>query len=513
MAKTPDETSSAYDVMRPYWGMVDDIMGGAPTMRAMKGGVNKYLPRFPKEDFAEYEQRVSLAPFTPLYADAFRNLASKPFSQEVAIDDKAPDQVKELVENIDAAGNHLHVFAREVFKAGINYGIDWIWVGHSRVPAGASVAQRRALGARPYWTRIPAKRMLAVYEDISDGEMVIVHARIDESYTERDGYDEKAVSRIRVLTREKLETEDGSSRYGPATYEVFEQRANGRRKTAWELVEEGAISIGIISLVPFVTGERQPGSFVIRPPLRDIAYMQVTEFQMESSRSRVQTMTAFPVGVFQGAAKPKNADGTEMEVPMGPRTQFWFPPIDGGSQSGDFNWREPSGAAGAMLREDLTEFRKEMREAGMQPLTPQSGNLTATATAVAEAKAHSAVEMWALALKDALEQAFVYTCMWLGVAEDQAPNVSVHTDFAVGQQSVEEMKVVLEMQGEHLISEDQAIKEAKRRNILGPDYDRDIDLKKILDELPGDEEDADARDAVTPPPPTVPAPDPEEVDA
>jgi hypothetical protein len=494
MASSPNTTSSAYDAMLPYWRMVDDIMGGAETMRRMPGGRNPYLYRHEKEPQSEYEIRVMSAPFTPLYADSFRNLASKPFSKEVKIDGSAPEQIKALVENIDAAGNHLHVFAREVFKAGINYGIDWIMVAHSRVPAGVSEKRRQELGARAYWTRIPAKRMLAVYEDVSDGEMVIVHARVDESYTERDGYSEKTISRVRIFNREKNETDDGRSQYAPATYEVYEQVSNGRRKAAWELIEEGPISIGIIPLVPFVAGERDVASWVVRPPLRDLAYMQVTEFQMESNRDRVQTMTAFPVGVVQGMAVPDEPIG------MGPRTVFFFDYKGDSTTLGDFNWREPSGAAGQMLREDLTEFRKEMREAGMQPLTPQSGNLTATATAVAEAKAHSSVEAWAIGLKDTIEQALVYTYLWLGLPEKKAPALDWTVDLDVGQQSVEEMKVVLEMHESRLISEDQAIKEAKRRNLLGPDYDRDEDLEKILAEVPGDD-DEDTRDAVTPPVP------------
>ena len=500
MAKTqPNQPSSAYEAMRPYWDMVDDIMGGAETMRRVTGGVNAYLYRFEKEDQQEYEYRVQTAPYTPLYADAFRNLASKPFSREVAISEDAPESISALIENIDGAGNHLHVFARDVFKAGINYGVDWIWVGHTSVPAGATEADRKAMNARPFWLRIPAKRMLAVYEDTVDGELAFVHVRIDESYVVRDGYDEVVVERVRVIDRPMLE----GGGYGLPIYQVFEFKTNAdrRRRGAWELVDEGSISLGIIPLVAFVTGERESGEWVIRPPLRDLAYMQITEFQMESNRERVQTMTAFPVGVFQGVAKPeeKDANGRDVAIPMGPRTQFWLPPIGDGGQYGDFKFVEPSGSAGEMLRKDIEEFRREMREMGMQPLTPNSGNLTATATAVAEAKAHSAVEMWALALQDALDLAMVYTARWLGLSDDQAPSVIVHTDFSVGQQSVEEMRLLLDMEKEEIISEDQLVAEAQRRNILGPNYDREYDLERILAQIPADDPDEQA--AMVPPEP------------
>jgi len=499
----PNATSSDYDAMLPYWTMIDDIMGGAKAMRAAR---ERYLPRFEKEDPKEYEKRVSTSPWTPLYADAFRNLASKPFNKEVALDEDAHSELKTLSENIDAAGNHLHVFSREVFEAGINNAIDWIWIGHTDVPEGASVATRRALKARPYWTRIPAIRMLAVYEDVVDGEVLIVHARFDETIKRRVGFGEEIIERVRVLDRERMErVVDGVAQvsYGHPTFELWERKQAARGQSgSWEVVNSGQLSIDVIPLVPYVVGKREVGSFVIRPPLRDLAYMQVTEFQMESNRERVQTMTAFPVSVFQGVEAPDEGE----KVPLGPRSAFFFPPIGKEGRFGDFKFAEPSGAAGTMLREDLSEFRREMREAGMQPLTKFSGSLTATEVMVNDAKAHSAVEMWALALKDALEQAFVITCKWLGLSEKDHPNVKVNTDFAIGAQTAEEMGLILQMYEKGLISADQVIDEALRRNIIGPDYDRDEDLKRIIEQIterlddeqaampPGDQSDDEEED-------------------
>lgn len=124
----------------------------------------------------------------------------------------------------------------------------------------------------------------------------------------------------------------------------------------------------------------------------------------------------------------------------------------------------------------------------MQPLMPQSGNLTATATAVAEAKAHSAVEAWALELKDVLEQAFVYTCMWLGLPKEQAPDVIVNTDFAVGEKSVEEMGVIDTMYERQLLSDEDYIEEGLRRGIIRPAFDRKKSLMQIEAERDDDDD-------------------------
>lgn len=477
MANTdPSTTSADYQAMIGYWRMVDDIMGGAKAMRAAK---TRYLPRFEAEDTKDYDRRVEVAPFTPLYDGAFRNLASKPFNKEVRIGEDAPEILKELVEDIDGAGNHMHVMAREVFKGGINYACDWLLVDHTAVPAGVTLGDERAMGARPYWVRIPAKQMLAVYEGVIDGATVYTHARIAETETVRNGFEEKTFERVRELNHD----ESG------ARWTLWEKQESG-----WAVIDEGVFSIGLIPLVAFFTGEREGNGFAVRPPLRDLAYMQVTEFQMEANLAYVQTNTAFPTHVFQGVDAP---GGEDARTPVGPREVLFFPMADGNGQYGDYKQVEPSGTAAESLRKDLEDFRREMREAGMQPLLPHSGNLTATATAVAEAKAHSAVEAWALALKDTLEQAWVYTCMWLSIPEEQAPDVIVNTDFAVGEKSVEEMAAIDKMYERELVSGEQYVEEALRRGILAPTYDREKDEQRIMDEMAG----LDDVDDVLPPRP------------
>lgn len=471
----PSKASGDYTAQSGFWAMVDDIMGGAEAMRA--AGV-KYLPRFESEDDKEYQARLVAAPWTPLYADSFRNLASKPFSKEVAVEGGAA-RFTELAENINASGDHLHVFSREVFKAGINYGIDWIWIGHVPVPQGATRQAARELRARPYWRRIPAKRVLAVYSDTVQGEEILTHVRIEENHVIREGFKETAVKQVRVIDRPALET----GGYGAPAFQVWRKvQAEAASKEDWVVVEEGEISIGVIPMVPFITGEREGRSWRVQPPLKDLAYMQTTLFQMEANKAVVQMNTAFPVNVMRGVSKKEVGEG---KIKFGPRTVLFFPPVGETGQFGDFHREEPSGTAATSLREDISAHKREMREAGMQPLVPATGSLTATATAVSEAKAHSAVQAWAIGLKDALEQAFMITAMWLD--ESDVPQVRVHTDFGLTGKDVEELRVLLEMNNpEHkLISDEAVIVEAQRRGLLGPEFDRTVDRDRIMDEIPG----------------------------
>jgi hypothetical protein len=104
--------------------------------RDVQVGVFEYLPKFENETRQTTSAAADNAPLTNIYSDISRNLASKPFSKTLELDEAAPDQYKKLAENIDGQGNNLHVFAAEVFKSGLDKGIDWILVDYTKVPQG-----------------------------------------------------------------------------------------------------------------------------------------------------------------------------------------------------------------------------------------------------------------------------------------------------------------------------------------------------------------------------------------
>lgn len=492
MANTPDTTSCDYDAMKPYWLLVETILEGADAMRAAG---ETYLPRFPNETKENYDYRRKNAKFTNIFRDIVEGLASKPFAKQVdLVEGSSSEAVKDLAEDIDGSGNHVHVFAGDVFFNGIANAVDWILVDHTTVPAGVTVADERAMGARPYWVRIPALRMLWVESAMIAGKEQFTYAAIYEPTKVRAGFEEKTVERVRLLIRDKV----GEGAYGPARYEVWEQSASTGPNGAgggWGIVAEGPITIGVISLVPFLTGRRKEGSWQVLPPMKDAAYLQVEHYQQETNLKSAKELTAFPMLTGNGITPPVDAAGNTIMAPIGPSVVLYAPPNTDGGQHGEWKFIEPTAASLKFLAEEVDKTEQQLRELGRQPLTAQTGNLTVVTTAFAAQKGNSAVQAWALNLKDTLEQALAYTCMWLG--DSSEPEVSVYTDFDVETDSVEGMKVVLDMRKEGLISRPAAINEAKRRNILAPEYDEEEDMDLILKEVPGDDSDADVTAALS----------------
>lgn len=472
-----DTPSSDYAAMEPYWRMVDDIMGGTPTMRAAG---ERYLPKFGNESPDAYEYRRKTAKFVNIFRDIMENLAAKPFSREVSLIEKSSSPaILELAEDIDGSGNNLHTFGQELFFRGIVDAISWVLVDFPAVEPGLTVADEKAVGARPYWVHVPARDLLAVRTASIGGKEQIVHARILETAVLRDGFGEKTVRRVRVLDREQV---DGGA-YQPATFTVYEeQEGPGQRSKTWVPVEEGRISIGVIPLVPFLAGRRVGGSWRVIPPMQDAAHLQVEHYQAESNLKAIKDQCAFPMLSASGVSPVTDASGAPAPISIGPRSVL-YAPANGDGKAGTWSFVEPQANSLTFLAKDIERIEQQLRELGRQPLTAQTGNLTVISTAFAASKANSVISAWALNLKDALEQAFVLTALWLRDASE--PEVDVETEFDALTDEQVGPDALLRMRERNDLSQATLWAEFKRRGLLSPDFVADRERERLLEELPG----------------------------
>jgi hypothetical protein len=472
MDQTPDTPSADHAAMSAYWEMIDAILGGVTTMRA---GGEKYLPKFEVEADNEYKARLKQAKFTNVFRDIVENLAQRPFSKEVHVEDGVSADLKAFADDVDARGNSLHVFAGEVFFAGIAKAVDWIMVDYTQgVPPNATIADEKRLGVRPFWRRYPAQSVLAAYSATVQGREEFVHVRLSEPVTIRDGFKEVVKNRVRVLDRPQI----APGVYGPATYEVWEHTESTAGVVAeWELIEGPApLTIGIIPLVPFITGRRIGMSWNMHPPMRDAADLQIDMYQQENALKNVKNLTAFPMLAANGVAPQVDKTGAPAKITVGPRTVLY------GGEKGTWGFIEPGAQSMEFLAKDIKETVAQLRELGRQPLTAQSGNLTVVTTAFAAQKGNAAIQAWAINLKDALERAFQITSMWLKAPTDVDVMIDTDFDLGLGDDDSFGHVITLATGDAPMISREAALHEAKRRGILDPAYDGDEDLETLMEE-------------------------------
>ncbi|TGU44647.1 DUF4055 domain-containing protein [Mesorhizobium sp. M2D.F.Ca.ET.145.01.1.1] len=463
---TVDKPSAAYEAMLPAWTLISDIVAGAAAVRA-KGEL--YLPKYEDETRQEYERRKKSAPWRPEFVDVLRSLASKPFGKDVALDEKTSQRIKDLAEDIDARGNSLTAFARSAFREGIADGLHGILVDFPSMSSVMTLADEKASGVRPYWLHVCADDIIALYTDIIDGVEKVTHVRIKECVIVRDGFGEREVNRVRVLFLDAL---------NKPQWQLWEQQnaTNTVEKPKYVMIGEGPITLDAIPLVLFWTGERKGEHFVI-PPLLDLADMQIELYRAQSRLDEILTFAGSPMLAANGFTLPEG-----QSVAVGPKRIMVAPP---GMEGGNTSWSFIQPAAGNIkeVRDHVQSVIDDIRRLGMQPLTPKSGTPTATGQSIEAAKAHSAVQAWALDLQDALEQAFVYTAQWL--KEDSAIEVTVDVDFSIEPYAPAPLQTLQAARAAKDITIETYWAGLRRFDVLPADFDADAEAVALADELAG----------------------------
>jgi hypothetical protein len=461
VADDPSTTSGEYNRMEPKWRLVSDIMAGVEAIRARRAA---YLPKYEVETQGDYERRLYSTPWRPEFADILQTLTSKPFGRDVALKGNVPDEIQGkldpvtkmrsggLVDDIDGRGNSLTTFASEAFSSAVAKGAHAILVDHPPMPEKASRADEIAIGARPYWVQVPFDNIIALYTDIEGGREVITHVRIRECRTERDGYGEKVINQIRVLE--------------PGTSEVFEQNDKG----LW--VSQGRqpmVRGGRHNSVPLALcflGKRL-GTQEVRLPLQSVADMSIELFQALSRYEEILTYAGSPMLAGNGISPPGPKEG---QIAVGPKT-ILFATRTGDGPTPYWDFVQPKAENITAIKASVEAIQSDMRRIGLQPLTEQPGNPTATGKAIDAAKAHSAVKSWALLQNDAIEQAMVFTAQYLGI--ETTIQTEVSTDFSVLPYAAEPLKALLTARATKDISHETLINSLKRFDVLAADFDVD----------------------------------------
>jgi hypothetical protein len=200
--------------------------------------------------------------------------------------------------------------------------------------------------------------------------------------------------------------------------------------------------------------------------------------------------------------KPQyEADGkTPKKVAVGPGRVLWGAP-DGNGNHGEWTYVEPNASSLTFLAGDIEKVKLDLRELGRQPLTAQSGNVTVITSAAAASKARSAVSAWALALKDAAENALVITGKFIG-KKDYKPEVNVYNEFDNFTDGGADLDTLNTAREKGNLSRKTYWAELKRRKVLSPEFDADDELDELANEMPG-EPDPEATDDTNGKPPAV----------
>jgi hypothetical protein len=456
--KDPSTTAPWFDVMSPKWAKIDAVLGGTDSMRA--AGV-KLLPQHDEESDNAWRERLERTVLYNQTEITLSSLVGRPFSDPVRREE-VPEPRKPWLDDVDLQGNNIDVFARQWFRDGVAKGFSHVLVDFPKPrqpedaegrPRERTLADDARENLRPYWVHIPPERLIDAHVEIVDGREILTHARFLEDVTVREGFTTRVVERIRVVE--------------PGLMQVWEKRKTRSKKEEWVVVDAYPFAL---DFVPLVTFYAHRGAFMTsKPPIEDLADLNVAHWQSSSDQTAVLTVARFPILAGSGISG-------RGPIPVGPNIS-----LTTDDPAGRFYYVEHSGAAIAAGRQDLLDLEERMAEYGAQFLKRRPGNMTATARALDSAEATSPLQDMSLRFEDALNNAWKFSAMWAGEA-DASSTLGVSTEFGPESAESADLDAIKAARVNRDISRKRYLYELHRRGVLDDSFDDEINDAELEEE-------------------------------
>jgi hypothetical protein len=444
----PSKQSKAVEAMAEDWALAAALLGGT---RAMRAAGEAHLPKWPGEEDEAYRCRLKTATLFPTYLRTVETLSGKPFSKPLTISEDASDTFKAWLENVDLQGRNLHSFAADQMELTMGYGLAGILVDVPRAEGIKTKADEQRAGVRPYMIQIYPSQIRGWRATVKDGQMTFTMLRLMECVTEDYGeFGEKDVDQVRVLE--------------PGKWTTYRQND----KKEWVVHEEGVTTIDFVPFVP-TYGDRK-GFMTARPPLIEVAYLNVEHWQSASDQQTILHVARVPIlavsGVEDGEWELKVGASVAVKLPMNAKLEFV----------------EHTGAAIEAGRISLEDLEERMRQAGAELLVVKPGKVTATQVASEDATGMCALQRITLDLQDAMNAALDMMAKWM--KEAKAPTVKLFNDFGAGTLAEASAELLLKTNQAGKLSDETLLTEYKRRSILSPDVNVGDEKERIAAQGP-----------------------------
>lgn len=424
-----NDPNQAWQNQEPHWILIEDLIGGTYEIRRRH---RRYLPQEPREQAESYDNRLARSVVPPYYQRLERMLAGMLTRKPVQLKD-VEDTIREQLFDVDLQGNDLNVWTYETARKMIRYGHVGVLVD---APADGQ--------GRVYWCSYTPREILGWRTEMIDGQQQLVQLRLQESVIVPDGeYGEKTVEQIRLLT--------------PGAYQLHRKGDQGN----FELYDEGTTSL---NRIPFaVAYANRVGVMESRPPLEDIAELNLKVYQAQSDLDNQLHISAVPMLAFFGF--PSSAE----EVSAGPGEAIAFP-AEGRAEY----IAPPSNAFDAQFRR-LDQLAQQINELGLSAVLGQKLSAeTAEAKRIDRSQGDSTMMVIAQQMQDTIDNCLSYHAQYLNIA--QAGSSYVNRDFLGARLEPQEISALLQLYTAGTITQETLLTNLAQGEVLGDDFEVEEEL-------------------------------------
>ena len=428
---TVESPNSAFINMEPHWLLIEALLQGTYGIRK---GHRKYLPQEPRELDEAYDNRLMRSTLAPYYVRLERMLAGMLTRKPVRLEDVS-DVVTEQLFDVDLQGNDLNVWTFETAKRCIRYGHVGVLVD----------APKAGDNGRPYWTQYTPRDILGWRSEVKDGKQQLTQLRLMETITVPDGlYGEKQVQQVRVLT--------------PGAFEIHQKDKKGD----FVLIDEGRTSL---SEIPFaVAYSNRVAVLESRPPLADIAELNLKAYQVQSDLDNQLHISAVPMlaiyGFPQSAEEISAGPGEALALPETARSEY----IEPGGNSYDAQFRR------------LDQIANQINELGLAAVLGQKLSAeTAEAKRIDRSQGDSTMMVIAQQMQDLIDNCLQFHAQYL--QQPQAGSSFINRDFLGQRLEPQEIQSLLQLYTAGTITQETLLNQLSAGEVLGDEFDVEEEIE------------------------------------
>ena len=424
------DANTAWYAQEMHWILIEDLMQGTYGMRRKH---RRYLPQEPRELDESYDNRLARSVVPPYYQRLERLLAGMLTRKPVRLVDTS-DTITEQLFDVDLNGNDLNVWTYETARKMVRYG----HVG--------TLVDAPADGGRPYWVHYTPRQILGWRTEAKEGKQELTMLRLQEVASIPDGdYGEKLVEQVRVLM--------------PGEYQIHQKDDKGD----FRIIDEGRTSL---SEIPFsIAYANRVGFMESRPPLEDIAELNLKTYQIQSDLDNQLHISAVPMLAFYGF--PSSAE----EVSAGPGEAIAFP------AEGRAEYIEPGGTSFEYQFKRLEALALQINELGLSAVLGQKLTAeTAEAKRINRSQGDSTMMVIAQNMQDMIDNCLQYHAQYLGQNE-AAGSCHVNRDFMGTRLDPQEINSLLQLYTAGTITQETLLQQLSDGEVLGDDFDVEEELE------------------------------------
>ena len=426
-----NDPNAAWRNQEPHWVLIEDLIGGTYELRRRH---RRYLPQEPRELDESYDNRLARSVCPPYYQRLERMLAGMLTRKPVRLNDVS-DIVREQLFDVDLQGNDLNVWTYEAARKMVRY-------GHIGVLVDAPSAGE--LG-RPYWSIYTPREILGWRSELVDGAQKLTQLRLLEKVIVPDGdYGEIEVEQVRVLR--------------PGEFEVHRLNKKGN----FEVIESGTTTMDHI---PFAVAYSNRVNYMeSRPPLEDIANLNLKAYQVQSDLDNQLHISAVPMLAFYGF--PQSAE----EVSAGPGEAISFP-AEGRAEY----IAPPSDAFDSQFRR-LDQLAQQINELGLSAVLGQKLSAeTAESKRIDRSQGDSTMMVIAQNMQDLIDNCLAHHAHYLNI-EDYG-SCFVNRDFLGMRLDPQEIQALLQLYTAGTITQKTLLDQLYEGEVLGDEFDVEEELE------------------------------------